>query len=135
MYLLYAFFLTISFFATHAEDNGKRQYSPMNKSMNLYTDKPVPIPKTMTDEHWNKMPSFFHNGNNFGHSRYGKRYKTPELYQHHMKNTLRMASEVDTACGKMIEELRRQGILNNTMIIFTTDNGNFHGQHGLAEKW
>lgn len=45
------------------------------------------------------------------------------------------ATEVDTACGAILEELRRQGELDNTMIIFTTDNGNFHAEHGLADKW
>jgi arylsulfatase len=52
-----------------------------------------------------------------------------------MKNTYRMATEVDTVCGRIIEELERQGVLNKMLVIFTTDNGNFHGQHGLAEKW
>jgi arylsulfatase len=46
-----------------------------------------------------------------------------------------LATEVDTACGAILEELRRQGELDNTMIIFTTDNGNFHAEHGLADKW
>jgi arylsulfatase len=50
-----------------------------------------------------------------------------------MKN--RMATEVDSACGAILEELRRQGELDNTIIIFTTDNGNFHSEHGLAGKW
>lgn len=52
-----------------------------------------------------------------------------------MKNYYRMATEVDTACGAILEELRRQGELDNTYILFTTDNGNFHSEHGLADKW
>jgi arylsulfatase A-like enzyme len=47
-----------------------------------------------------------------------------------------MATEVDSACGAILEELMRQGELDNTyFIIFTTDNGNFHSEHGLADKW
>jgi arylsulfatase len=128
------FFLTISFFATHAEDGSQEQYRPMNSSMHLYADKPVPLPKTYTEEHWKKMPSFF-TGQNFGRGRFCKRYNTPEKYQHHMKNTYRMATEVDTAIGNIMEVMKEQGVIDNTLIIFTTDNGNFHGQHGLAEKW
>ena len=52
-----------------------------------------------------------------------------------MKNYYRMATEVDTACGKVIAELKRQGIYNETLIIFTGDNGYYHGEHGLADKW
>lgn len=46
-----------------------------------------------------------------------------------------IATEVDAACGQILEELRRQDALDNTVIIFTTDNGNFHAEHGLADKW
>ncbi len=38
------------------------------------------------------------------------------------------ATEVDAACGAILEELRRQDALDNTVIIFTTDNGNFHAE-------
>ena len=46
-----------------------------------------------------------------------------------------MATEVDSAIGAILEEVRRQDALDNTVIIFTTDNGNFHSEHGLADKW
>ena len=49
--------------------------------------------------------------------------------------TIVSATEVDAACGAILEELRRQGELENTYILFTTDNGNFHSEHGLADKW
>lgn len=52
-----------------------------------------------------------------------------------MKNTYRMATEVDAACGRIMKLLEQQGVLDKTLIIFTTDNGNFHGHHGLSEKW
>jgi arylsulfatase A-like enzyme len=52
-----------------------------------------------------------------------------------MKNYYRLATEVDAACGKVIAELKRQGIYDNTLVIFTTDNGYYHGEHGLADKW
>jgi len=128
------FFLTTSFFATHAEDGSKEQYRPMNTSMSLYEEEPVPVPKTLTDEHWQALPHFF-NENNAGRGRFRGRFDTPEVYQHMMKNTYRMATEVDTACGRILKLIEEQGELDNTIIIFTTDNGNFHGQHGLSEKW
>ncbi|KAL7542537.1 hypothetical protein ACHAXR_012131 [Thalassiosira sp. AJA248-18] len=85
------FFLTVSFFATHAIDESKKQYIPTNSSMWMYKEEPVPIPKTMSERHWKDMPHFF-NEENLGRSRFRMRYETPEMYQHMMKNTLRMAT-------------------------------------------
>eukprot|EP00559_Dactyliosolen_fragilissimus_P005024 CAMPEP_0184871640 /NCGR_PEP_ID=MMETSP0580-20130426/40835_1 /TAXON_ID=1118495 /ORGANISM="Dactyliosolen fragilissimus" /LENGTH=412 /DNA_ID=CAMNT_0027374327 /DNA_START=368 /DNA_END=1606 /DNA_ORIENTATION=- len=128
------FALTISFFATHAEDGNSERYRPMKQSMHLYANETVPHPKTFTQKHWEEMPYFF-DDNNYGRGRFNGRYSSEELYQKMMKNTFRMATEVDTASGQLIDELERQGLLNDTLVIFTTDNGNFHGHHGLAEKW
>ena len=40
-----------------------------------------------------------------------------------MKNYYRMASEVDYACGQIIAKLKEQGVYEDTLILFTTDNG------------
>ena len=45
------------------------------------------------------------------------------------------ASEVDAACGAILEELRRQDVLDNTVIIFTTDNGNFHAEVRARDRY
>ena len=63
------------------------------------------------------------------------RFDTPERYQEYMKNYYRLATEVDAVCGKLLAELKAQGQLDNTLVIFTTDNGYFHAEHGLADKW
>ena len=52
-----------------------------------------------------------------------------------MKNYYRLATEVDSACGRVLAELTEQGVLDNTLVIFTTDNGYYHAEHGLADKW
>ncbi|KAL7518982.1 hypothetical protein ACHAWX_003778 [Stephanocyclus meneghinianus] len=119
------FFLNVAFYATHAVDHDIRQYLPQNKSMSLYADDIIPIPPTGTDEAWKKMPYFFGEQNE-GRLRWRKRFQNYALHQTMMKNYYRMASEVDSACGVILEELRRQDALDNTFIIFTTDNGNFH---------
>lgn len=128
------FFLNTAFFATHAEDDTPHQYIPQNRSMSMYRHVKIPVPITATPEAWNNMPPFFKEGN-AGRIRWHARYDTPNKFQHMMKNYYRMASEVDSACGAIIEELRIQKELENTLIIFTTDNGNFHGEHGIADKW
>jgi hypothetical protein len=128
------FALMVSFYATHALDGEEEQYTPQERTSHLYANQTVPIPKTATDEHFKAMPPFLQNPEQLGRSRWEERYRTPELYQEMMKKTYRMATEVDTACGVILEKLKEQNVLDETIVIFTTDNGNFHGEHGLAEK-
>jgi arylsulfatase len=128
------FFLNVAYFATHAVDGDQRQYLPQNETMSMYVNDTIPIPVTATEEAWKKMPHFF-GENNEGRTRWRWRFDTPEKHQSMMKNYYRMASEVDTSVGTLLDVLRNEGVLNNTLIIFTTDNGNFHAEHGLADKW
>ena len=129
------FCLTLAFFATHAEDGNPKQYLPQPQSMSLYEGISVPIPKTSSDEYFNRLPSFIANEKNEGRNRWRWRFDTPDRYQEYMKNYYRLASEVDATCGNVIAELKSQGLYEKTLVIFTSDNGYFHGEHGLADKW
>lgn len=116
------FYLTVAFFATHAVDEDPRQYIPMNESMALYQDTVIPIPITATDESWKRLPPFF-NESNEGRIRWHWRFDEPEKHQSMMRNYYRLVTEVDTAVGNVLKTLEEQGDLNNTLVIFTTDNG------------
>lgn len=128
------FYLNVAFFTPHAEDPHPDQFLPQPESMSLYEDVTIPIPPTATQEAWEKLPDFF-NEKNEGRNRWTWRFDTPEKYQRMMKNYYRLITEIDTACGRLIAELEKQGALENTLVIFTTDNGFYHGEHGLADKW
>lgn len=43
-----------------------------------------------------------------------------------------MMLAVDESVGRVREALERQGALENTMIVFMSDNGSFFGEHGLS---
>lgn len=129
------FCLTLAFFATHAEDQNPLQYLPQPESMSLYQNVVIPIPKTGTPEAFRVLPPFIANERNESRVRWHWRFDTPEKFQEMMRNYYRMATEVDTACGRVLAELKREGVLDDTLVIFTGDNGNFHGEHQLADKW
>ncbi len=129
------FCLTLAFFATHADDGNPLQFLPQPGSMKLYEDVTIPLPPNATDESFRRLPPFIGNEKNEGRARWHWRFDEPEKYQTMMKNYYRLATEVDTTCGRVLEELKKQGLLENTLIIFTGDNGYFHGEHGLADKW
>jgi arylsulfatase A-like enzyme len=124
------FALTVSFFATHAWDGQPfpNQYMPMNYSASRYDDAnlTIPVPKTATQEAWEHMPWFFTEANE-GRKRWRQRFDGNDMYQESMKRMYRMATEVDDAIGAIMDELQHMGVLNETMIVFTSDNGNFHG--------
>jgi len=129
------FCLTVAFFATHAEDQNPKQYLCQPESESLYQDVTIPTPKTATEEHFKRLPPFIANEKNEGRNRWHWRFDTREKYQQYMKAYYRMATEVDATIGRVLAELKTRGLLDQTLVIFTTDNGYFHGEHGLADKW
>ncbi len=129
------FCLKVSFFAPHAEDNHPEQYRPQPHNEKLYHNVTIPVPATATPEALRRLPPFLQKPENEGRIRWGWRFDTPEKYQTMMKNYFRLCTEVDAACGRILAELKKQGILDQTLVIFTTDNGYFHGERQLADKW
>jgi arylsulfatase len=129
------FCLSVSFFAPHAEDKADEQYLPQPGSAKLYEGARVPVPKTATEEHFKKLPPFLATELNEGRVRWKKRFDTPEKFQSTMLNYFRLCTEVDAAIGRLIADLKAQNVYDNTLIVFTGDNGYFHAEHGLADKW
>ena len=124
------FLLTVAFFAPHAVDASAEQYYPMPKSMSLYRNLTFQSPS----DTFHKLPSFF-NDENIGRRRWRMRFDTHRKFEDSLKNYYRLISEVDAACERIFDELEKQGLLDNTLLIFTTDNGYYHAEHGLADKW
>jgi N-acetylglucosamine-6-sulfatase len=51
-----------------------------------------------------------------------------------IKNQMRCLEAVDEGVGQMIRALEEKKQLDNTVFIFTSDNGYFWGEHGLGDK-
>jgi arylsulfatase A-like enzyme len=49
-----------------------------------------------------------------------------------IRNRLRMLAAVDDGVGDLLKVLAEQGQLENTLIVFTSDEGYFYGEHGLS---
>jgi arylsulfatase A-like enzyme len=49
--------------------------------------------------------------------------------QENYQQELETLQAVDRAVGQILETLRRTGQLDNTLVVFTSDNGYYHGEH------
>lgn len=129
------FCLSVGFYATHAEDNHPEQYRFQPKSANLYKDIEIPVPVSANDSCLRKLPAFLQSSQNEGRIRWKWRFDTPGKYQEMMKGYFRLLTEVDEGIGRIIGWLKKEGLYENTLIVFMGDNGYFHSEHQLADKW
>ncbi|MEG1543306.1 MAG: sulfatase-like hydrolase/transferase [Tannerellaceae bacterium] len=60
--------------------------------------------------------------------------RTEEAIRQELANYYGMISEVDVQIGRIVETLRKQGELENTILVFASDNGLAVGRHGLLGK-
>jgi arylsulfatase A-like enzyme len=114
--------------------NWKTTFQPTGESANLYRDVHIPEPYNMTAS-WEALPREIFVEGEEARNRFHWRLDTAEKFQTVMRNYYACITDVDKASRGIWEELERQDLLKNTLVIFTTDNGMFHGEHGLSGKW
>ena len=127
------FCLSVSFNAPHAEDNDPKQYFWQKEVDHLYRDTKFPVPKTMTDEFFESRPAFLKDTES--RVRFKWRFDEPKKYQEMVAGYYRMISGVDLVVGRIRAALKAKGFDQNTVIVFTADNGYFLGDRGFADKW
>ena len=131
------FALSVSFNAPHAEDRDRRPgigHFPWPPSTDgMYEDVKIPAPRLSDPAIFEAMPEFLRNSMN--RERYHWRWDTPEKYETNLRAYFRMISGIDHAIGRVMETLRDEGLLDNTVIIFTGDNGFYLGERGFSGKW
>lgn len=55
-------------------------------------------------------------------------------YQHYMKDYLRTVASVDDNIGRLLDYLDEAGLAENTIVVYTSDQGFFLGEHGWFDK-
>ena len=55
-------------------------------------------------------------------------------YQRYMKDYLRTVKAVDDNVGRVLEYLDRNGLSENTIVVYTSDQGFYLGEHGWYDK-
>ncbi len=64
-----------------------------------------------------------------------ERSENPQINQNAIKNYNRAITAVDDGLGKILKLLEKKKVLDNTLIVFSSDNGYFQGEHGgMSDK-
>ncbi len=129
------FVLSVGYFAPHAEDSAKEQYLPQDWSAAHYVGVAVPPSPLRDPKYFQALPPFLASESNEGRVRFHWRFDTPQSYQDYMIRYYRLITEVDASVGRLVDELRTQGVYDHTVIVVIGDNGYFHADRGLADKW
>ncbi len=131
------FCLQLSFNATHAEDGDKRPgigHYPWPKVMDeKYEGLSMPLPRLNDPAIYESQPEFLKKSLN--RQRYFWRWDTPAKYQTNMRAYLRMIGGIDHVLGRLRKELEERQLAENTVIIYSADNGYYLGDRGFAGKW
>ena len=62
--------------------------------------------------------------------KFGWGRRVPEAWREDVKNHMRSVLAIDDRVGRVVAELDRLGLTSNTAVVFTSDNGHYHGEHG-----
>ncbi|WP_420455669.1 sulfatase [Rubrivirga sp.] len=129
------FHLSISFKAPHVEDPNRFPSDPAFDA--LYAGVPIPPPADTAYVRTESLPAFgfADNAREEGRARWRVRFATDSLRQENVRRYYRLVAGVDRAVAAIRAELERLGVAERTVVVFTSDNGFFLGEHGLAGKW
>lgn len=114
------FFLAVGFWKPHTPFNAPKKY------WDLYDRDRVPVPKHLSPP--KDVPEIA-----MTDARYNGAAKPDELRTMHHGH-LAAISYLDAQVGKVLDELNKLGLRDNTVIVFVSDHGLHLGEHGLTRK-
>ena len=131
------FALNMWFNACHAEDGDRRPgigHFPWPRAVDgMYEDIEMAPPRLNDPAIFEEQPDFLKTTIN--RERFFWRWNTTEKYEINMRAYYRMVSGIDGAIGRFIEALEEAGLADNTIIVYSADNGYHMGNRGFAGKW
>ena len=123
-----------------------RWWEPDDKHADMYEDVDIPEPETFWDDYRNRASAAREAKMRVDRDLTERDLKgptpvglTPEeekkwKYQRYIKDYLRCVASVDDNVGRMLDYLDEQGLTENTIVIYTSDQGFFLGDHGWYDK-
>ena len=122
------FCLSISFDAVK-NDRDDQMYPP---HVELFKDKPMWAPENWVEGKNEKLPKVLDYWRGVGlHPHWTP---TREKVQALARRFAVQGYTVDQQVGRLMAKLEEMGVLDSTIVIYTSDNGRFQGSHGLCGK-
>ena len=109
-------------------------YTPPDRHTGLYLDmEPTPIPADIFGPRPN-MPSHMQNFTRWTPGKDGMPMRKGKTLDFFVKQQMQAARAIDDGVGLFLQRLEETGQLENTIIVFTSDQGYVWGHHGLKGK-
>ncbi len=131
------FALNLWFNAGHAEDGDHRPghgHYPWPAAVDgLYDGLELPPPPLGDPAVFAAQPGYLRDS--IHRERWHWRWDTPEKYQANLRAYLRMISGIDHAVARVLAALEQEGLADDTIVVYSADNGYYLGDRGFAGKW
>ena len=119
------FFLMVAFTAPHVP------LLPASRHAGSFAGRAPPMPPSIHEADLSDKPAFIEEfANTVGMDPIAKEV----LWDHGQEVTAEMLQSVDEAVGRILDALDAQGIADDTLVVFTSDNGFLFGEHGWLGK-
>jgi len=123
-----------------------RAWNPDEKHAKMYEDKDIPLPETFWDDYKNRGTAAKDQDMTVAKTltRGDLKMDPPAglegeklvewKYQRYIKDYLRVVAALDDNVGRVLDYLDKSGLAQNTIVVYTSDNGFFLGDHGWFDK-
>jgi len=121
-----------------------RPFTPAPRHAHLYDDVEFPYPETFEDDYTTRRIAVLAADMRFDVSLAGDYPDLPKglgaaekkrwIYQRFVKDHYRAVAGVDENLGRVLDYLDAEGIAEDTLVIYASDNGFFLGEHGWYDK-
>jgi choline-sulfatase len=117
------FFMYVAFNAPHDPRQAPREY------LDLYSRSRLKIPPNFLPQH-----PFPIDGYDLRDEILAPYPRTPQIIQAHLQEYYAILTHLDAQIGRVLDALDSSGQADNTVVVFTSDQGLAVGQHGLMGK-
>ncbi len=123
-----------------------RNWQPDEKHAKMYADVDIPEPETFNDDYATRCDAARDQAMTIEHHFYESDTKGPPpegltgpalkkwKYQRYIKDYLRCVASIDDNVGRLLDYLQESGLAENTVVVYTSDQGFFLGEHGWYDK-
>jgi len=134
------------FFLMYHHKAPHRNWLADDKHADMYKDDHVPEPTTFNDDYATRSRAAYDQEMSVANDMTQRDLKgsSPEglskqerkewNYQRYIKDYLRCVASVDDNVGRLLDHLDKKGLTDNTIVIYTSDQGFFIGDHGWYDK-